>query len=155
MTLWVFDSSVPASVFSFLSVYQVHLSANCCSKGAFWKLWWNIRLISAWPKSLNKQNALFVLCPYDKTLKLEFFLLCIYVAKPCISSFVAEKLLMRNSAVMQAEHCHSTAHLTLTGSCPLSPLSLLRPTLCSPCWVSVTPMSPALVSWWVLWHWKR
>lgn len=92
MTLWVFDSSVPASVFSFLSAYQVHLSANCSSKGAFWKLWWNIRLISAWPKSLNKQNALFVLCPYDKTLKLDFFFIMHLSSKAMHFLFCCRKI---------------------------------------------------------------
>uniref|UniRef100_A0A671WJK4 Chloride voltage-gated channel 1 n=1 Tax=Sparus aurata TaxID=8175 RepID=A0A671WJK4_SPAAU len=37
------------------------------------------------------------------------------------SSFTcAEKIFSRISAVMQAQHCHTTMHLTLTGCCPFS-----------------------------------
>lgn len=43
------------------------------------------------------------------------------VKQPYSSSFTcAEKFFSRISAVMQAQHCHTTMHLTLTGWCPFS-----------------------------------
>lgn len=60
----------------------------------------------------------------------------------------------RDSAAMQTQHWHTRIHFN-TSWLMSSSLLLLRLILCSLCWVSVTPMSPVLGSWWVLWHWKR
>lgn len=79
-----------------------------------------------------------------------------HVAKPFIPSFTCVEIVYKLDHASSVASHWNTFHTDWITLFPLSlSLSLLRHTLCSLCWVSVTPTLPVLESWWASWHWKR